>query len=385
MNSDKWILVRGARQLLTLHHHRGPLRAGEPANLGVIPDGSVLLHNDIIEAVGPTRRVENMAQARSAEEIDAAGRVVMPAFVDPYASLVPVPSCEGTSARTIQNLSANRLEAQAQDLLKTMACHGTATIGAVCGCAPDGAGELKILRAVAALNNRPLDIVSILAVAQPPLDGQEFLQCIKHRKLAGVVQASCHPNAASFLSTAHSLGFAVRLATGPEHITGLVDAAIGLQALAISINQPITPAEVESLSFSPSFAVLMPALWPSDEPPLYAWQLVDRNGLIALASGLNPETGATASMQAVVQMACRRFGLTIDQAIPAATINAAWALGAAWRAGSLEHGKNADLLLLNASDYREIPLLEGTNLVHMTIKRGVVVFKEDFPGWPTPR
>jgi imidazolonepropionase len=77
------------------------------------------------------------------------------------------------------------------------------------------------------------------------------------------------------------------------------------------------------------------------------------------------------------------FGVSLPEAISAATINAAWALGLGSQTGSLEHGKRGDLILLNASDYRELQMLSSTNLTHSLIKRGVVLCKEDFPGWPS--
>jgi imidazolonepropionase len=71
-------LVRGARQLLTLRGPAGPRRGPDLRNPAIIQDGSVLIVDGIIREVGPTRRVENLAAARDAVEINAAGRVVMP-------------------------------------------------------------------------------------------------------------------------------------------------------------------------------------------------------------------------------------------------------------------------------------------------------------------
>ena len=88
-SGDQWTLVRNARQLLTLHGPSGPRRGpamDRPRTS--FPKGTLLIRNRIIEDVGPARRVENLASARSAREIDATGRVVMPAFVDADVSLV---------------------------------------------------------------------------------------------------------------------------------------------------------------------------------------------------------------------------------------------------------------------------------------------------------
>ena len=81
------------------------------------------------------------------------------------------------------------------------------------------------------------------------------------------------------------------------------------------------------------------------------------------------------SMQAVVALACLRMGLTAAEAISAATINGAHALGCADRVGSLEPGKSADLLLLDVSDYRELARQFGANLVRLTMKRGKPIYK----------
>ena len=82
------ILVRGARQLLTLRGPSGPRRGGALRDLGIIPDGALLIHNGTILDVGPGHRIENLSAARDAREINAAGRVVMPGFVDSHTHLV---------------------------------------------------------------------------------------------------------------------------------------------------------------------------------------------------------------------------------------------------------------------------------------------------------
>ena len=88
---EKRILLRGARQLVTLHGPRGARRGAAMRELGVIQDGAVLIVDGMIRDVGPSRRVENLAAARQAIEISADGRVVMPGFVDARTSLIAGP------------------------------------------------------------------------------------------------------------------------------------------------------------------------------------------------------------------------------------------------------------------------------------------------------
>jgi imidazolonepropionase len=104
--------------------------------------------------------------------------------------------------------------------------------------------------------------------------------------------------------------------------------------------------------------------------------LVDAGAAVAIASNFNPHGAPTWNIQTVIALACRHLAMTPEEAIAAATINGAYALGRGDRAGSIEPGKVADLILLNTDDYRDIARYFGVNLVHMTIKSGVPVYRE---------
>ena len=105
-----------------------------------------------------------------------------------------------------------------------------------------------------------------------------------------------------------------------------------------------------------------------------AQAILDAGGLLALATDLNPGTAWGGDMQFTIALACRYLRLTPAQAIVAATLNAAAAINRADTIGSLEPGKQADLLILNVSDYRQLGYRFATNLVQTVIKRGEVVF-----------
>jgi imidazolonepropionase len=97
---------------------------------------------------------------------------------------------------------------------------------------------------------------------------------------------------------------------------------------------------------------------------------------VALGTNFNPGASSTYSMPAIIALACANVGMSPAEAICAATFNAACAIGSGAVAGSLEVGKPADLIVLNASDYREIPYHFGVNLVNRTVKRGVTIYQE---------
>src|SRR5579884_4462293 len=167
------LLVRGARQLVTLHGPDGPRRGGQLNNPGLIPDGSVLIIDGVIQEVGPTRRIENLAIARDADEIDASGRVVMPGFVDSHTHLVsgpPIPADfeSGGSPRElrasrsahIENASRKTLQSLALSLIRDCVRHGTTTLEAKSGYGGSESSEMKILRTHAALDRDPIEVVS---------------------------------------------------------------------------------------------------------------------------------------------------------------------------------------------------------------------------------
>ena len=135
------------------------------------------------------------------------------------------------------------------------------------------------------------------------------------------------------------------------------------------------PADIAALGSSDTVAVALPCtpfgLAESEYTPAKA--ILGVGGLLALATDLNPGTAWCESMQFAIALACRAMRLTPAQAIAAATINAAAAIGRAASIGSLEPGKQADLLVLSVSDYRHLGYRFGTNLVQTVIKRGQMV------------
>lgn len=103
-----------------------------------------------------------------------------------------------------------------------------------------------------------------------------------------------------------------------------------------------------------------------------ARELIDHGGALALATDLNPGTCWCESMQFIMALACRTMRMMPAEALVAATINAAYAIGLGDRTGSIEPGKLADLLILDADDYRMLPYRFGANLVRTVVKRGVL-------------
>ena len=111
--------------------------------------------------------------------------------------------------------------------------------------------------------------------------------------------------------------------------------------------------------------------------------MIDRGVAVALATNYNPVSSPTHNMQMILTLACCKMNMTPAEAISGATINGAYAVGLGDRIGSIEFGKDADLILLKVPDYRELPYHFGVNLVAMTIKKGRVIYQASSVKWAT--
>ncbi|MCP5114417.1 MAG: amidohydrolase family protein [bacterium] len=402
---DRRILLRGARQLLTLHGPPGPRRGATMRNLAIIPDGALLIVNGVIQDVGPSRRVENLASAREAVEISADGKLVMPGFVDAHAHLVcgpPLlddydqrrPPSPDSTAKSLQLFSTQRMEMEARKTLRQFVRNGTTTLESKTGIGVDQRTELKILRVIDKLRELPLSLVATSLGASTGLAGSpdglgalttELLPAINKRRLADFIEARCGesalsaPQASAYLTAARELGFALKvLCDTPEGVA----LAVRLGAVSAGCLDGIGDNEIRMLADSDTVATLLPGAvfhrGSHSYPPARA--LIDAGAAVAIASGFSPQFSPSCSLPAALSIACSQMAVTAAEAITAATINSAHAVGRADRAGSLEAGKDADLIMLNVSDYREIPYHFGMNLVALCMKRGDALFpRMEFP------
>lgn len=425
MANDVNVLVYGARQLVTLRGPAGPRRGAALRDLGVIPDGAVLIANGTIAALGPTRRIENLAAARKAREIDASGRVVLPGFVDSHTHLVSGPprlldyelrlagadyrAIAGagggilTSVRAVRETPIRRLVLQARQTLAGFIRHGTTTLEAKSGYGLDDTGERKTLRAVRALAGKPLDLVPTYLgahVVPPEYAGRadeyidwvcsRVLPKIRGRNLARYADVYCDEGAFTlaqarrYLEAARGLGFELKVHAEQFSHTGAARLAAEMSAASADHLDYATDDDIRALAGSRTIATLLPGavfhLGLDRYPP--AREMIEAGVAVALATDFNPGTSPTTNMAMVLSLACTRMRMTPAEAIAAATINGAWALGRADRAGSIEAAKDADLVMFDVPDYREIPYHFGVNLVRLTMKRGKVLYRQGEIAWP---
>ena len=394
---SRWTLIRGARQVLTLQGDAGPRRGPAMNNLEVISNAAILLRNDVVECVGSCSRIENLANARNAQEIDATGKIAMPAFIESDASIlydaaVPDEDCGlyPDIAQGIRTASKNKLACAGIANLSDYARYGVMTAGVPSLYADDLKNLVKVLGIQQGLQNRLLrlrPIASFCTLADRPEMADEivgtWLRVLKERKLASIVEVhsvSAGDGLAARASrgialSAAAAGFALRVRSGDGMPTDLM--AGGESASVISvIGRPRTEM-LRATGLLRSNAVFTVGVQrPNDEAGLASVRdLLDRDAAVAISMGAPTEVNATRNMQHAIYKACRDWKMTVEEAISAATFNAACALRASHLTGSIEPGKSADIVILDVPDYRELARRPGISSVEFAMRAGQVVYR----------
>ena len=414
------LLVHSASQLLTLSG--GPQRGHTLGRLGIVPNGAVATRDGRILAVGPSSEIRRTHQA--SDELDASGKVVLPGFVDSHThavwigdrsaefemrlggkSYMEILAAGGgimSTVRQTRAASVDQLAVEARPRLRRMLAHGTTTAEVKTGYGLELGAELRMLDAILRLSTAGLPelVPTFLGAHAVPEEykgrTEDYVTVVCQEMLPAVqtwwtdhgggaplpfVDVFCEEGvfdlaqSRRILGAARALGFPLKVHA--DEFVALGGAALAVELGAASADHLLhtPPEEVSLLAKSGTVAVLLPAtpfgLGQGDHAPARA--LLEADALLALASDLNPGTAWCETMQFTIALACRSLGLTPAQAIAAATINGAAALGLAHRKGSLEPGKEADLILLDAPDFGHIGYRFGTNLVSEVIRGGRIV------------
>ncbi len=413
------MLIHSSSQLLTLPG--GPQRGHALGTLGIIEDGAVVIREEKIVAVGTT--AELRASYPDEPTLDAARCVVMPGFVDPHTHLIwagdradefemkmagkpylEILAGGGgiiSTVRATRTASIESLIAQTRPRLLRMFAHGTTTAEAKTGYGLQTATELRLLKALLALDSEgPLDLAITFLGAHaiaPEFKGdpqgytdlvcetmlpmlKEWWETHAPKLPMPFVDVFCENKAfdleqsRQILTRARGLGFPLKIHADEFDNLGGASLAVELGAASADHLVKTSDADIAALGRSDTVAVSLPCtpfgLAEKDYTP--ARKFIEADAILALATDCNPGTTWNESMQFVIALACRAMGLTPAQAIAASTINAAHAIRRAHEIGSIEIGKQADLLILSVPDYRHLGYRYGTNLVKQVVKRGRV-------------
>lgn len=348
----------------------------------------------------------------------------MPGFVDPHthaiwagdraaefemrlagASYLEILAAGGgilSTVKATRGASLETLMEETRPRLKSMFDHGTTTAEAKTGYGLDTATELRMLEALLTLDAEgPIELaITFLgahAIAPEYKDRpDEYTELLCQSMLPDLntwwsknapsrekpfVDVFCETGAFSLessrriLERARDLGYPLKVHA--DEFDNLGGSRLAAELGAVSVDHLVTTSagDIMALASSETVAVALPCtpfgLAERDYTP--AQDILETGGLLAIATDLNPGTAWCESMQFAIALACRYLRLTPAQAIAAATINAAAAISRADRIGSIEPGKQADLLILSVPDYRHLGYRFGTNLVQTVIKKGKVV------------
>jgi len=393
------------------------------SELHIIPDGAVAIEDGRIRQVGPSAEVLRQRGTDGVRVIDATGRAVLPGVVDSHTHLVFGGTREeefawrlagqsyleimrrgGGIRRTVQDTrraSLEELVAEGMRRLDRMLAFGVTTVEGKSGYGLDRDTELRQLRAMQRLDRlHAVDVVpTFLGAHAVPLEyegrAEDYIDFVveavlpevAREKLAAFCDVFCEAEVFSvaqsrrLLEAARARGLGVKIHA--DEIAPLGGAELAADLHAVSADHLLRASDrgIDRLIAAGVVATLLPATaFSLKEPYARGREMIDRGAAVALATDFNPGSCFTESIPLVAALACLQVGLTPAEMLTALTINGAAALGRADRVGSIDPGKQGDLVILDAPSYLFIPYRLGVNQVDTVIKAGRVVYAN--PGRP---
>ncbi|HYM39810.1 MAG TPA: imidazolonepropionase [Thermoplasmata archaeon] len=405
------LAVVHASELLTLRGPRGPRIREAASELGIIPDGAVYIEGERIADLGTTQEVLTR-HPRAATTLDASGKVVLPGLVDAHTHAIFAGSRAHEIEWKAQGLSYAEIAARGGGILHTMRAtrdaeeaelvrlgvdrlltfvsFGTTTVEVKSGYGLRTADELKMLRAAAEAGRAAgVDVVPTFlgAHAVPPeYEGRSdaYVDLLLSETLLAVSLARGATFCDAFVDEgyfsveqgrrlfekASALGLRPKVHADEIADTGGAGLAAAVRAVSADHVLRTSEAGMEAMAQAGVIATLLPATSLSSRVPYADGRRWIAAGVpVALGTDFNPNCWCE-SMQLVIALACHHNGLLPAQAITAATINAAHAIGRGDEVGSLERGKLADLLILDAPSYHHLGYRLGGDLAEAVVKRG---------------
>lgn len=421
------LIIKTSGQLVTCASTGSPKRGDQMRDVGIVDGGAVAVADGKIINVGPAEKV--MAECVADETLDAGDRVIAPGFVDPHTHIVyagdrlnefelkirgaeylEILASGGGILSTVQktrDASVEQLVEQSVARLNKMLECGTSTVEIKTGYGLDTETELKILAVIEVLDKDHYATVVptfLAAHTVPPefrsdSNGYVDLICDEMLPLAWKWYEQSHfalngrpffcdvfteknafdlEQSKRILETARSLGF--RIKAHVEQFTSLGGSSLAIELNAASIDHldAISDQDIANLAVSNTVGVVIPTenfnAGKSQFAP--ARKLIDAGCAVAISTDYNPGSAPCPSMPMAMAIACRYQKLLPSEAMNAATVNAAFAMGLGKTHGSIEVGKQADLLIFDCEDYRHIAYEFGGNNVDVRIKDGVITGDE---------
>ncbi|MET4562062.1 imidazolonepropionase [Lysinibacillus parviboronicapiens] len=416
------ILIKNANEVITFKSvAQGPRIKEQMQDVAIIPYGSVLIENDRIVAIGPFTQLEvdYPDLLTVAEVIDATGKVVMPGLVDCHTHLVHGGTREqefnmrlngstymdimnaggGIHATTKQTREASFDELYGKTLrhLDVFLKHGITTVEAKSGYGLDWENERKQLEVAKKLHaTHAIDIVSTFMGAHAvPRDYKgredEFVDILVDDMLPKVAELGlaefndvfCEKGVFTPEQSRRILEAGKALQLTPkihaDEIEPYKGAELAAEVGAISAEHLLVASDegIQKMAATGTIAVLLPGTAFFLRAPFARGRLMIDEGVpVAISTDFNPGSSPTMSLPFIMNLACMHMGMTLEEVLTATTINAAYALNRGHQIGSLEVGKQADVIMLDVANYKQLQYFYGMNHTHTVIKNGRIVVQD---------
>ncbi|HXA16349.1 MAG TPA: imidazolonepropionase [Thermoanaerobaculia bacterium] len=413
---SRTLLIRNLSQIAT-PLGRGPLRGAAMRALAVFDRSVIVIRDGRFAFVGHEADIAADLRATIDDDFDARGATAVPGFIDshthiPFAGYRETEFNRRLQGETYEQIAASgggiassvhatrraSQEELADNVLaraRTMASCGTTTVEAKSGYGLSVEGELKQLRAIRDANQRsPVRLIpTCLAAHDFPPEGRssaaarrgyvstiigEILPAVSDEKLAVFcdvfVERGVFTNEEgdAILRAGAALGLVPRMHADELSDSGGASLAASLGCASADHLMQISDSGIAALAASDTVANLLPAtsFFLMSERYAPARQLIDAGAIVSLSTDCNPGTSMTESMPMVMQLATLQMKMTVEESLTAATLNGAGSLQIAHETGSIESGKRADLVLVDAPNYLHLVYHFGVNLVAKVMRDG---------------
>jgi imidazolonepropionase len=410
------LIIDHADEIITIAgNNRRPRRGESLQDIGSIRNGTLVIENGIISDVGTRSEVLAPYDIDEATVVNATGKTVMPGFVDPHTHLIFAGSrenelrwkAEGASYSDIaskgggilstvnatRKASHDDLLALAVNRLDVMMRHGTTSIEVKSGYGLNVEDEMKILEVAGRLSKvHKVDISKTFlgAHAVPPefkdhperyvdLVIEKMIPRVADEELADFCDVFCEEgyfdvdHSRAILKEGKTYGLVPKVHA--DELSNLGGASLAAEVNAISADhlENSTDEGIRSMAESDVVGVLLPGTsFSTNIDYADARRMIDLDLPVALATDFNPNCW-TKSMQFMISLASYKMGMFPTEGIVASTINAAHAIGRAHEVGSLEPGKQGDVIVLDLENHEQIPYRFASNHVDTVIKGGEIV------------
>lgn len=384
-----------------------PKSGAEMSRLSVLEDVYIKIERGKITQIDS---IEKLPRKTNAALLDAEGGVVIPSLIDPHTHAVFYGSreeeflqrCQGvkygkgilTTVEAVRKASEEELYANSKKYLLEMLRAGTTTVEVKSGYGLDTPNELKMLKVIHRLRqDLPLDLVPTFLGAHAVPEGKkkseyiaeiigQMIPQIKRAKLAEFCDVFCEAGffnleeSREILTAAKGAGFSLKIHADEFSAMGGAELASELGAVSADHLLKISYKGIKHLKKAKVIAVLLPGTAFSLNTDYAPARIMLEAGLpIALGTDFNPGTCLIHSMFFIMALAVLKMQMSVEEALTASTLNAACAIKRGDSVGSLEAGKQGDLLVLDLKNYKQIPYFMGHQFVRAVVKHGKVVYK----------